>query len=153
MFYSAHSAGPCAFYPMTDSWTDQQPYAPGVVLIGDAAGWNDPIIGQGLAIALRDVRIVTDVLRSGPDWSAAAFAGYGEERGERMRRLRVAAAVTTDLRTTFTPAGASRRRAYNAAWQTDPLLGGVRLVQLMGPDNVPAGAFSQHAIDRILALV
>jgi hypothetical protein len=69
-----------------------------------------------------------------------------------MRRLRVAAAVVTDLRTTFTPAGASRRRAYNAAWQTDPLLGGVRLVQLMGPDNVSAASFSQAAVDRILAL-
>jgi 2-polyprenyl-6-methoxyphenol hydroxylase-like FAD-dependent oxidoreductase len=36
-----------------------------LVLIGDAAGWKDPIIGQGLSIALRDVRIVTDILRSG----------------------------------------------------------------------------------------
>ncbi len=152
MFYSAHSAGPCAFYPMNDSWTEQLPCAPGVVLIGDAAGWNDPIIGQGLAIALRDVRIVTDVLRSGPDWSAAAFAGYGEERRERMRRLRVAASLTTDLATTFTPAGVARRRAYNAAWQTDPLLGGARLAPLVGPDNVPAGSFSQTAVDRILAL-
>jgi 2-polyprenyl-6-methoxyphenol hydroxylase-like FAD-dependent oxidoreductase len=66
MFRAARPAGPCAFYPMNDSWTDQ-PYAPGVVLIGDAAGWNDPIIGQGLAIALRDVRIVTDLMRSRSD--------------------------------------------------------------------------------------
>jgi len=36
MFYSAHSAGPCAFYPMNDGWIEQQPYEPGVVLIGDA---------------------------------------------------------------------------------------------------------------------
>jgi hypothetical protein len=37
-------------------------------------------------------------------------------------------------------------------WQTDPLLGGARLAPLMGPDNVPAGSFSQAAVDRILAL-
>ncbi|MGB9279946.1 MAG: hypothetical protein WCB57_07650 [Pseudonocardiaceae bacterium] len=49
---------------MHDSWTEQ-PYAPGAVLIGDAAGWNDPIIGQGLSIALRDVRMATDVLMLG----------------------------------------------------------------------------------------
>jgi 2-polyprenyl-6-methoxyphenol hydroxylase-like FAD-dependent oxidoreductase len=98
---------------MNDSWTDQ-PYAPGVVLIGDAAGWNDPIIGQGLSIALRDVRIVTDVIRDGWDWSTVAFVGYGEERRERMRRLRVTAQVITDLLATFTPAGVARRRAYNA---------------------------------------
>jgi 2-polyprenyl-6-methoxyphenol hydroxylase-like FAD-dependent oxidoreductase len=76
---SARPVRPCAFYRMNDSWTDQ-PYAPGVVLIGDAAGWNDPIIGQGLSIALRDVRIVTDVIRDGWDWSTVAFVGYGEER-------------------------------------------------------------------------
>jgi 2-polyprenyl-6-methoxyphenol hydroxylase-like FAD-dependent oxidoreductase len=151
MFGAARPAGPCAFYPMNDSWTDQ-PSAPGVVLIGDAAGWNDPIIGQGLAIALRDVRIVTDVVRSGSDWSAAAFAGYGEERRERMRRLRVAAQVITDIATTFTPAGAARRRAYNAVWQTDPVLDGPRLAPQVGPDNVPADSFTQSTIDRILAL-
>jgi 2-polyprenyl-6-methoxyphenol hydroxylase-like FAD-dependent oxidoreductase len=152
MFYSAHSAGPCTFYPMNDGWTDQEPYAPGVVLIGDAAGWSDPIIGQGLAIALRDVRMVTDVLRSEPNWPPAAFAGYRNERAERMRRLRVIAALTTDLAATFSPAGASRRRAYNAAWQTDPLLGGARLAPLVGPDKVPAGSFSQAAVDRIRTL-
>jgi 2-polyprenyl-6-methoxyphenol hydroxylase-like FAD-dependent oxidoreductase len=123
MFRAAQPAGPCAFYPMNDSWTDQ-PYAPGVVFVGDAGGWNDPIIGQGLSIAMRDVRIVTDVLCSESDWSAAVFSGYGEERRERMRRLRVAARVRTDIAATFTPAGAARRRAYNGVWRTDPTFGG-----------------------------
>lgn len=151
MFGTARPAGPCAFYSMNDSWTDQ-PYAPGVVLIGDAAGWNDPIIGQGLSIAMRDVRIVTDILRTESDWSKAAFAGYGEERRERMRRLRIAAQVRTDLAATFTPAGAARRRAYNAVWPTDPVLGGSQLTVLLSPDNVPTASFSQRTIDRILAL-
>ena len=151
MFGAARPAGPCAFYPTNDSWTDQ-PYAPGVVLVGDAAGWNDPIIGQGLSIAMRDVRIVTDILRAELDWSEAAFAGYGRERRERMRRLRIAARVRTDLAATFTPAGAARRRAYNAVWRTDPVLGGPQLTVLLGPDNVPTASFSQRTIDRILAL-
>jgi 2-polyprenyl-6-methoxyphenol hydroxylase-like FAD-dependent oxidoreductase len=151
MFGAARPVRSCAFYPMNDSWTDQ-PYAPGVVLIGDAAGWNDPIIGQGLSIALRDVRIVTDVIRDGSDWSTTAFVGYGEERRERMRRLRVTAQVITDLLATFTPAGVVRRRAYNAIWQTDPVLAGPTLAQLVGPDNVPMESFCQATIDRILAL-
>jgi 2-polyprenyl-6-methoxyphenol hydroxylase-like FAD-dependent oxidoreductase len=151
MFGAARPAGPCAFYPMNDTWTDQ-PYRPGVVLIGDAAGWNDPIIGQGLSNAMRDVRIVTDILRTESDWSAAAFAGYGEERRERMRRLRVTAQLRTDLAATFTPAGAARRRAYNTMWQTDPVLGGPHLAMLLGPDHVPAESFAQPTIDRILAL-
>src|ERR1700679_3172387 len=52
-------SGPCNSYGNEDTWTDV-PYVPGVVLIGDAAGHNDPIIGQGLWIGYRDVRIVRD---------------------------------------------------------------------------------------------
>ena len=49
----ARVAGPCASFPMTDSWTSI-PATDGVVLLGDAAGWSNPVIGQGLAVALRD---------------------------------------------------------------------------------------------------
>jgi menaquinone-9 beta-reductase len=46
-----------------------------VVLVGDAAGHNDPIIGQGLSIALRDVRLVGEaILAGGRD--QAAFRHY-----------------------------------------------------------------------------
>jgi 2-polyprenyl-6-methoxyphenol hydroxylase-like FAD-dependent oxidoreductase len=151
MFGAARPVRPCAFHPMNDGWTDR-PYAPGVVLIGDAAGWNDPIIGQGLSLALHDVRTVSDILRTRPDWSPAAFAGYGEERRERLRRLRVTAQLKTDLVATFTPAGAARRRAYNAIWQSDPVLAGPQVAPLVGADNVPAESFSQSVKDRILAL-
>ena len=109
VFRSARPAGPCAFYPMNDTWTDG-PCAPGVVLIGDAAGWNDPIIGQGLSIALRDVRMVADVVRAGPERSVAAFTPYVQERRERMRRLRIAAEVRPP---SWPP---SPRRARRGAW-------------------------------------
>lgn len=151
MFRAARPAGPCAFYPMNDTWTDG-PCAPGVVLVGDAAGWNDPIIGQGLSIALRDVRLVADVVRAGVDRSVAAFAPYVEERRERMRRLGVAAGVVTALMATFTPDGAARRKAYNAVFRSDPVLGGPRLVSQLGPHNVPAEAFAPGNVGRILAL-
>ncbi|MCX2951523.1 FAD-dependent oxidoreductase [Lentzea sp. NEAU-D7] len=151
MFAAVRPVRPCAFHPFNDSWTDH-PYAPGVVLIGDAAGWNDPIIGQGLSIALRDVRIVTDLLRAGPDWSAAAFAHYGEERTERLRRLRVTARVKTDLAATFTPAGAARRRTYNSVCHSDPVLAAPQIAPIVGPDNVSAELFLPDTIDRILAL-
>ena len=156
MFAVARPVGPCAFYPMNDSWTDG-PCAPGVVLMGDAAGWNDPIIGQGLSIALRDVRLVADIVRSGPDRSTSAFtpyvfAPYVAERRERMRRLRVAAEVTTALAATFTPAGAARRKTYNALFRTDPVLGGPRLAVQLGPEKLPAEAFSEQNVARILAM-
>src|SRR5580658_847977 len=41
-------AGPLFSYFNNDSWTDE-PFAKGLVLIGDAAGWNDPILGLGLS--------------------------------------------------------------------------------------------------------
>ncbi|MHA6629447.1 FAD-dependent oxidoreductase [Pseudonocardia sichuanensis] len=148
---AATPAGPCIFYPMNDSWTDRVS-APGVVLVGDAAGWNDPVIGQGLSIALRDARIVADILRTGPDWSERAFTPYARERRERMRRLRIAARVTTDLQCTFTRAGIDRRRAYLAVLGSDPVLAGSQRVKHLGPENVPAEAFAQPTIDRILAL-
>jgi hypothetical protein len=56
--------GPFNAFPNEDQWTDD-PTLPGMVLIGDAAGYNDPIGGQGLAIALRDVRVVRDLLLGG----------------------------------------------------------------------------------------
>jgi 2-polyprenyl-6-methoxyphenol hydroxylase-like FAD-dependent oxidoreductase len=123
-----------------------------VVLIGDAAGWNDPIIGQGLSLALHDVRTLSDILRDGSDWSPAVIAGDGEDRRERLRRLRATAQLKTDLVATFTPAGAARRRTYNAIWQSDPVLAGPQIAPLIGPDNVPAELFSQSVKDRILAL-
>ena len=63
-------AGPLLSYFNNDSWTDE-PFAPGVVLVGDAAGWNDPIIGLGLSITYRDVRTVSDLLLGSDDWSVA----------------------------------------------------------------------------------
>jgi 2-polyprenyl-6-methoxyphenol hydroxylase-like FAD-dependent oxidoreductase len=150
MFRDVRPVGPCAFYPMNDSWTDG-PCAPGVVLIGDAAGWNDPIIGQGLSIAMRDVHLVSDIVRAGSDRSVAAFAPYVAERRERMRRLRIAAEVATDLAATFTPAGAARRKAYNAVWRSDPLLAGPRLTPQLGPHNIEAAAFSAENVARIRA--
>ena len=69
-----------------------------------------------------------------------------------MRRLRVTAQVATDLMATFSPAGAARRRAYNAVFQTDSLLAAPKLVPLIGPDNLPAESFSQATVDRIFTL-
>jgi 2-polyprenyl-6-methoxyphenol hydroxylase-like FAD-dependent oxidoreductase len=151
MFAATRPVGPCAFYPMNDSWTDS-PCAPGAVLVGDAAGWSDPIIGQGLSIAMRDARMVAEILRSTRDWGPAALAEYAAERSERMRRLRIAAQVSTDLHTSFGPAGAARRRAYLELMATDPVLAGARTVTMLGPDRVPAESFEKPNIDRIRAL-
>jgi menaquinone-9 beta-reductase len=84
-------AGPCGSVVGDDTWT-AAPYVEGVVLIGDAAGFNDPLLGQGLSVAFRDARVVRDLILdggAGPD----GFAAYGRERNARMERLRLAADV------------------------------------------------------------
>ena len=121
IFAAARPAGPCGAFPMNDTWVDE-PAAPGVVLVGDAAGYSDPLIGEGLWVAMRDVRSVSEVLRNGDDWSPGAFAEYVQERAERMRRLRFCADIVTTLGAEFVPGSVERRRVADERLNTDPEL-------------------------------
>ena len=115
----ARVAGPCNAFPNNDTWTDR-PCGEGAVLIGDAAGHNDPITGQGLSITMRDVRIVSDTLR-GTETSTwgdpALFDDYAAERSERMRRLRFSASLDSILHAEF---GERARRRRAAARECNP---------------------------------
>ena len=70
-------AGPLATFDGADNWVDH-PYRDGIALIGDAAATSDPTWGQGMSLALRDARVLTDFLRADDDWDAAAHAYAGE---------------------------------------------------------------------------
>jgi 2-polyprenyl-6-methoxyphenol hydroxylase-like FAD-dependent oxidoreductase len=146
----ARPAGPCATYPMNDTWTDC-PIADGLALIGDAAGHSDPHIGQGLSVALRDVRVLSELLLADDDWSPAALQPYAEERAERMRRLRFCNALTTTLRGEFGPVARERRRRARGLMQTDVELGLWRKAYLAGPETVPASAFDERVYERLCA--
>lgn len=146
----ATPAGPCNSYGNEDTWTDE-PYAPGVVLIGDAAGHNDPIIGQGLSITYRDVRIVRDLMLESRDWTPELFRPYAEERSERMRRLRLTATSVSILNAEFGPRACERRlkvreeRARNAVADLLP-------VAFVGPEVLPAEMFSAEILERLRAM-
>jgi 2-polyprenyl-6-methoxyphenol hydroxylase-like FAD-dependent oxidoreductase len=103
-------------------------------------------------VSLRDVRILADVLRGTDDWAPDSFAEYAAERRERMRRMRITAHIATNLRATFTPEGAARRRAHTALLATDPVLGGAILSGVLGPEQALDEAFTQTTVDRIMAL-
>ena len=146
---SARPAGPVHAYANEDVWAER-PIAPGVVLAGDAAGYNDPTAGQGLSIALRDVRLLRDLLLQNVVWDEACFAPYVEERRERMRRLRIAARLVATLRMEFTPAARDRRkRAYDRMART-PALGLCLRALAAGPETAPAAAFSEATIGQLL---
>jgi menaquinone-9 beta-reductase len=108
---TATPAGPCASYPGDDTWC-ADPYVDGAVLIGDAAGHNDPIVGQGLSIAMRDARTVRDLVLDGAR-TADAFAAYGAERVARMARLRFGADVMAATHAEDADNRDARRRYVN----------------------------------------
>jgi 2-polyprenyl-6-methoxyphenol hydroxylase-like FAD-dependent oxidoreductase len=141
-------AGPVATYPGDDTWTDA-PYVDGVVLIGDAAGHNDPIIGQGLSIALRDARIVRDLVLGGAR-TADAFASYGAERSTRMERLRFLANVMSVSQAEDADNRPARRAFMLERMATmDPEVMGILVGVLAGPDALPPGAVEGDLLDRI----
>jgi len=146
----ARPAGPCATYPMNDTWTDR-PIADGLALIGDAAGYSDPHIGQGLSVALRDVRVLSELLLASEDWSPAALRPYTEERAERMRRLRFCNALATTLRGEFGPEAREQRCRARGLTHAEPALGLWRRAYLAGPESVPASAFDARVYDRLCA--
>ena len=148
---AARPIGPCATFPGDDSWTDA-PVAPGVALIGDAAGYNDPIMGQGLAIALRDARVLGDLLLAEAAWSPARLRPYADERGERMRRLRFTAALQAALQSEFGPAARERRARFNARVRAgdDPRLRLALAAANSGPELVPAWAFTPEMRANVL---
>ncbi len=142
-------AGPLYSYINADSWTDE-PYAPGVVLVGDAAGWNDPIIGLGLSITYRDVRLVSELLKSTDAWTTETLRPYGEERRERMRRLRFAASLQAGLDMEFGVAARERRRLHFERSATDPTLGIHGVAVMAGPEAAPAEFFTEQHRARVL---
>lgn len=139
--------GPFHSYSNEDHWIER-PIAPGVVLIGDAAGHNDPIIGQGTSITLRDVRIVHEIVLAG-NWRQSSFEPYVEERLERMRRLRIAARLATTLRVEFGPAAAARRARARQRIFVDGWPSPIPAV-MAGPEVLPPEAYEQRTIDALL---
>ena len=145
----ARPAGPCHGYPNHDVWIEH-PVAPGVVLIGDAAGHNDPSGGQGISIALKDARLVSEALGASKDWSPAAFADYAAMRREQMNRLRFSVRLLAIYRMEFAATGRERRRRGRERMAADPELALPFLAMQKGPFAVPREAFSQDIWDRLL---
>ena len=143
-------AGPCGTFSSEQTWCEE-PYADGVVLIGDAGGYDNPVDGQGLSLAMCDVGRLSEPLAAG-DWTAATVRHYGEQRAERLRRMRRVSTTFASLMTTFTDAGRARRDRYYAAsagGQDDVrmALGAI----FLGPERMPSEAFTDQLHQSLLA--
>jgi len=130
----------------------ERPFAPGTVLVGDAAGWNDPILGLGLSITYRDVRLVSDILKETPAGREPDFRPYAEERRERMRRLRIASELQAKLDMEFGEEARARRRRYHEASAVDPMIGMHGVATLAGPEAVPPEVFEDAHVARVVGV-
>lgn len=146
-FRGATVLGPARGYRSVDSWCER-PFADGVVLLGDAAGHNDPIIGQGLSLTSADVRAVTEALLSTDDWSPSLFEDYGRERLERMRRFRATAQVYSLAVAGHTWA---REPQVRTAMMENPLVGTCLATMMVGPYVFPDEVYDQAELDRLVA--
>ena len=126
-FGEAQPSGPIASFECADVWVDH-PYRDGVALIGDAASSNDPSCGQGLSLAFRDARVLSDQLLAGGDWNAAGDR-YAEQHDRYYASVRKVSGWFHDLFQAIGPeADARRTRAL-------PLIG-------QDPTRVPDVLFS-----------
>jgi len=107
----AKSAGPLAEFDGADTWVPH-PHREGVVLLGDAAGCNDPSWGNGLSLTLRDARVLRDCLLEDDNWEQAADA-YAKARDEHFGVInRVTGWLTHLLYEVGPEADARRDRAF-----------------------------------------
>jgi 2-polyprenyl-6-methoxyphenol hydroxylase-like FAD-dependent oxidoreductase len=133
-FTRACAVGPAAFFPGIDMYPDRIA-GEGIVLIGDAAGANDPSQGQGISLALRDARELRDLLLAG-DWQVA-IEEFSRRRASWYEPLRAYALWVGPLFTDVgTDADATRTRQRRAA-ERDPWRNGYGAINALGPEGLP----------------
>ncbi len=137
----ARAAGPLGTF-LNNETVAETPFIEGGLLIGDAAGWTDPLAGCGLSSAYRDARVVSEMLLASDDWSPAAFAPYAEERNERLRRLRFVTEIETTLNCDFNERGRARRRQFFERLPSDPTIALHLVANIAGPEMVPPEAYT-----------
>ena len=153
----ATPCGESAVVTVNDSWVER-PYGEGVVLIGDAAGWSDPRLGQGIAVALRDVACWSTssaAATTGPTWPATAFPATA--------RNGMSACAASGWRPRSPPSStATTRRAAAGGVRrirvmVDALAGRIDprfacSASLIGPWELPADGFTPEAVAAVEAL-
>ncbi len=129
------AVGPAGFFPGADVFASRVA-GDGIVLIGDAAGANDPTQGQGLSLVFKDVSELSQRLLSLPDWREAA-EDFANCRPRWYEPLRAYAMWQGPL---FIGVGAvadAARERAEWARERDPLRGGYAVIHTAGPDGLP----------------
>lgn len=127
---AAEAAGPIGTFPCGDSWV-ASPVRDGFALIGDAGGYNNLLIGQGLSLAMRDARILAQLLLSSDEWAEKQLAAYAAERTRRLAVQRLTARLVASAYRHFRDADDERGRIAQLLAE-DELLDGFRNEVFLG---------------------
>lgn len=127
--------GPVAFFPGIDIYPDRI-VGEGVVLIGDAAGANDPALGSGTGLALIDVLELSGLLRQNDDWPAA-IAEFAWRRPAWYEPMRAFGEWTGPLDTDTGPAADAARARADRARDADRWRNGYGAFFAFGPRGLP----------------
>jgi 2-polyprenyl-6-methoxyphenol hydroxylase-like FAD-dependent oxidoreductase len=129
-------AGPTAFFPNADIVSSLIAGSDGdAVLIGDAAGTNDPSSGHGLSLVFRDVRLLSEMLRDQADWRQVP-APFAAERSRYYGILRAHAQWNALLIAETGAEADARRERVVRAREIDPSAGGFAAIYALGPDGL-----------------
>ncbi len=137
----ARSAGPLITF-LNNETVAETPFTQGALLVGDAAGWTDPLSGCGLSSAYRDARVASEILLASDDWSPGALAPYAQERNERLRRLRFITELGSSLNCVFDEGGRARRRQFLERLPVEPTVLAHVIANLAGPEAQPAEVYT-----------
>jgi 2-polyprenyl-6-methoxyphenol hydroxylase-like FAD-dependent oxidoreductase len=132
---NARPAGPCGTFPGEDSRAPV-PLAEGVVLIGDAAGYENPLQGQGLSMALQDAHDVAAALLSGSS-PTAALEQYAAARAVRQRLANLGAALEVWANEAFVVQDPQQRASRYQHIRNDDVLAALELSFSTGFDTLP----------------
>jgi 2-polyprenyl-6-methoxyphenol hydroxylase-like FAD-dependent oxidoreductase len=143
-FDDAEQNGLLASFNSAASWVDY-PTRDGVVLIGDAAGASDPTFGSGLALALRDVRLLRDELLANNDWIIGADR-YAVAHDQQFSALKRITDWLTEINFSAGPDADALRARCLPLWAADPS----RVPDLQGAG--PDAPSDEHARQRCYGL-
>jgi 2-polyprenyl-6-methoxyphenol hydroxylase-like FAD-dependent oxidoreductase len=147
-WHEARPAGPCATFPGEDSRAPH-PLAEGVVLIGDAAGYENPLQGQGLSMALRDVQDVSAALLS--DFRADGLAAYARARAIRQRLANLSVALEVWANDGFAVQDPAERAVRRRHIREDEILAALEVCFATGFDTLPPD-LTRNEFDRRLGV-
>jgi len=131
-------AGPLAFFSNADIVPDR---VTGInaVLIGDAAGSNDPSVGQGLSLAYRDVRELSELLMRCDAWQEA-IEEFGRRRAAYHSIAREHAKWISEIAIESGEDADAKRAGMRRAKEADPAQGGFAFMYSRGPFDLDVSA-------------